>query len=203
DLGTPLLHEDFLPTPPPLHNLPRPLPPPSRCSTCIPNHYCTPTCQTLDWPLHKSLCGPYTKALTQRPSPNHRLALYFPPAPAANPVSIYLEYGRDDGVAVDVCRFLGGIEQSERKTVAFWNRFLPFWIQISYDGNTAGSRFLDGNQSIGGGGAVVRGPVVVAGFDADEGLSGLGLDVDVRVWGVVREYVETRGSIGAGGGLSL
>ncbi|KAI8933840.1 hypothetical protein NX059_009541 [Plenodomus lindquistii] len=194
DLETPLIHEDFLPTPVPTTlstlcatchtNAPQ-----RRCSTCKNIHYCSSACQATDWPLHKTICKAYLKSLAQRPSSQHRRALFFP-AESSKPVFVYLKYD-EDGTPLDITDYLGGIPGADRKTVAFHNRHLATFTQISYDGNQSSLRTLEENMCIGGG--AFRGPVVVTSHDPDEGLSAPAIDVDTRILGAVRNYASLRG----------
>ncbi|KAJ8066200.1 hypothetical protein OCU04_005285 [Sclerotinia nivalis] len=48
------------------------------CARCKSAAYCSSTCQTLDWPLHKTLCKKIT-TMPPRPSPIHKLGILFPP----------------------------------------------------------------------------------------------------------------------------
>ncbi|ESZ96954.1 hypothetical protein SBOR_2636 [Sclerotinia borealis F-4128] len=48
------------------------------CARCRSAAYCSPTCQNLDWPLHKTLCKKFT-ATPPRPSLAHKLGILFPP----------------------------------------------------------------------------------------------------------------------------
>lgn len=49
------------------------------CSRCHSTKYCSPECQKADWAVHKILCKAYaTFDFTTRPSPNHRLGIFFP-----------------------------------------------------------------------------------------------------------------------------
>lgn len=49
------------------------------CGRCHSTKYCSPECQKADWAAHKILCKAYaTFDFTTRPSPNHRLAIFFP-----------------------------------------------------------------------------------------------------------------------------
>jgi hypothetical protein len=75
------------------------------------------------------------------------------------------------------------------KTIAFHNRFLPYWIQISYDGNANSHRFLTNNSAIGN---MFRGPVVALAYDAEEGLSKPALNVDTGTLGPILEYARLR-----------
>jgi hypothetical protein len=81
------------------------------------------------------------------------------------------------------------IPKGDIKTIAFHNRFLPYWIQLSYDGNTNGTRSLDNNAAIQN---TFRGPVVALAYDAEEGLSRPALDADTRMLGAVLDYATLR-----------
>ncbi|TGO81697.1 hypothetical protein BPOR_1050g00030 [Botrytis porri] len=47
------------------------------CARCKSAAYCSSECQTMDWPLHKTLCKKIT-AMPPRPSPTHKLGILFP-----------------------------------------------------------------------------------------------------------------------------
>ncbi|KAI0841904.1 hypothetical protein F5Y06DRAFT_163077 [Hypoxylon sp. FL0890] len=49
----------------------------SPCSTCKSCHYCSEECQKSDWKSHKLLCH-LIATETERPSPSHIRAIYFP-----------------------------------------------------------------------------------------------------------------------------
>ncbi|KAK0103241.1 hypothetical protein ONS95_005275 [Cadophora gregata] len=74
------------------------------CSTCRSSAYCSPACQKLDWPLHKTICKAFT-SLPARPSPSHKLAILFP-VDSKDPTLIWIECERrvdeDDGMAYEV-----------------------------------------------------------------------------------------------------
>lgn len=74
------------------------------CSSCHSIHYCTPTCQKLDWPLHKTVCQAFT-SLPSRPSPAHRLAIHLPvsgTAPQLVFVKCDSETDSDDGLTYEL-----------------------------------------------------------------------------------------------------
>ncbi|KAI9648087.1 hypothetical protein NHQ30_002716 [Ciborinia camelliae] len=52
--------------------------PAKNCARCRSAAYCSAACQTLDWPLHKTLCKKFTTT-PPRPSPTHKLGFLFPP----------------------------------------------------------------------------------------------------------------------------
>lgn len=81
------------------------------------------------------------------------------------------------------------IAKDDIKTIAFHNRFLPYWIQLSYDSNKNGTRNPDNNAAIQ---FAFRGSVVALAYDAEEGLSKPALDVDTRVLGPVLAYAKLR-----------
>lgn len=51
--------------------------PGKRCTACQSCTYCSKRCQSIDWPTHRLLCPQYVKKLSSRPSPCHRLAIWF------------------------------------------------------------------------------------------------------------------------------
>jgi hypothetical protein len=75
------------------------------------------------------------------------------------------------------------------KTIAFHNRYLSYWIQLSYDGNVDGIRTLNDNSAVQ---HAFRGPVVALAYDAEEGLSKPALDVDTGTLNPVLEYARLR-----------
>jgi hypothetical protein len=75
------------------------------------------------------------------------------------------------------------------KTIAFHNRFLPYWIQLSYDSNSNSHRNLKNNPAMKN---VFLGPVVALAYDAEEGLSKPALDVDTGTLGPALEYARLR-----------
>lgn len=202
DLGTPLLLEDHLPVPSPATPTSSPLcavchTPTSlqRCSTCKSIHYCSPTCQTRDWPLHRLLCK---KLLTSaRPNPNDRRALLLP-AETGKPRFIWLQYG-DSGIPFNRGETFPATPVKELYTVGFHDRHLPYWIQVTYDKNLS-SRALQPNETVK---QLLscptdklvlewRGPLLVIAYSAEEGLSKPALDVGVEVLGPLCEYLRLR-----------
>lgn len=101
---------------------------------------------------------------------------------------MYLTYG-DDGTPLDMQRCFSNTPAAEIKTIAFYNRYLPYWIQISYDSNVTGQRSLDENVSIG---HAFRGSVVVLAYDPEKGLSAPALDVDTTTLGALMRYARLR-----------
>jgi hypothetical protein len=105
-------------------------------------------------------------------------------------------------------------DSGQVKTVAFHNRFLPYWVQISYDCNAEGRELtpnecvkqLLANSSAAIGsvtagpvqateipeGTVWRGSLVVLAYSAEDGLSKPALDIDPSVLGPVVEYLSLR-----------
>lgn len=210
DFGTPLLLEDYTAITQPANAASPPLcttchspSTPRRCSTCKPVHYCSRACQTHDWPLHKQLCRASTAHThdTKAPTASHRRALYLPPS-RPKPAFAWLRYGTD-GAPLDMDRFFPGAPAGARRTIAFHDRFVPFWIQISYDGN-AGGRALGLNACVAqllglaAGGEETdrigawRGPLVVLAYSAEEGLGAPALDVGPAVLGPVVRYLGLR-----------
>jgi hypothetical protein len=74
------------------------------CSLCHSISYCSPECQKLDWPLHKTICKTFT-ALDSRPSPSHKLAILFP-VDSKHPQLIWIKCERhvddEDGIAFEM-----------------------------------------------------------------------------------------------------
>ncbi|KAF1356064.1 hypothetical protein EJ07DRAFT_130339 [Lizonia empirigonia] len=203
DFGQPLVLEDYKSIQQPVTTSSPPLcatchTPASlqRCSTCKSMQYCSPGCQTRDWPSHRLLCKPLLSAQDTRPTPSHRRALYLP-GTSSKPHFIWLQYGAD-GFPLDRSKCFPTTPTEEIKTIAFHNRFLPHWTQISYDSNTS-RRLLNENDSVkrllGGssGAAKWRGPLVVLAYSVDEGLAKPALDVDTSVLGPLVEYLRLRG----------
>ncbi|KAF2127882.1 hypothetical protein P153DRAFT_432325 [Dothidotthia symphoricarpi CBS 119687] len=193
DFGQPFVLEDYIPIQQPVTTTSPALcavchKPAShqRCSKCKSINYCSNTCQTTDWPAHKILCAPFLRSHVTRPGPTFRRALLFPEH-NAKPKFIWLEYGTNDGRPLDMPAYFPSTPPQEIKTIAFHNRFLPYWIQVSYDSN-ASSRVLQDNAGL----QDVRGGVVVLAYDLDVGLSGPALDVGPGVLGPVREYFALR-----------
>jgi len=65
------------------------------CVSCHSASYCSPACQRTDWPLHKTICKSFT-SLPSRPTPNHKLALFFP-VNSKDPQLIWLNCDRAKG----------------------------------------------------------------------------------------------------------
>lgn len=81
------------------------------------------------------------------------------------------------------------IAKDDIKIIAFHNRFLPYWIQLSYDSSNNSNHNLDSNAAIQ---FAFRGPVVAIAYDAEEGLSKPALDADTRMLGPILEYAKLR-----------
>ncbi|KAF9692203.1 hypothetical protein EKO04_009956 [Ascochyta lentis] len=166
-----------------------------RCSNCKNIHYCSSQCQACDWPHHKLLCKQFVSSQGARPSSSHRRALYMPDK-SSRPFFIWLQYG-SNGYPIDRQNFFPGTPDADLKTIAFHNRFLPYWIQISYDSNPSG-RSLNKNECAkrltedAPGAAKWSGPLVVLAYSAEEGLEKPALDVDTSVLGPLRDYLRLR-----------
>lgn len=202
DFGTPLLLEDYLAVTPPLTlscvpacaacHVQTTL---QRCSTCRAIQYCSTACQILDWHLHKLLCK--QSAIHLRPDPSYRRALYLPDT-KDKPRFVWLQYG-DDGRPLDKAKCFPAVPGADIKTIAFHNRYLPYWIQISYDSNPSG-REVKENESVkrllgdtnGKAGLMWRGPLVVIAYSAEDGLSKPALDIDAGLLGSLVEYLKLR-----------
>ncbi|KAF1914136.1 hypothetical protein BDU57DRAFT_518946 [Ampelomyces quisqualis] len=196
DFGYPLVLEDFMPViQPPTANSPSHcavchavVNQSKKCSGCKNIIYCSKSCQTANWAQHKTLCKAYTNA--SRPTTQHRRAVLFA-AEQARARFIWLRYG-SDGTPLDMTAWFPDMAQGDDndvRTVAFHSRFLPYWIQLSFDGNTSGTRSLDSNAAIQ---CAFRGPVVAVAYDAEEGLGKPALDADTRLLGPVLDYARLR-----------
>ncbi|KAH6643047.1 hypothetical protein C7974DRAFT_302274 [Boeremia exigua] len=191
DLGIPLLLEEYLTVSPPVTSDSTPLcaachalASSQRCSMCKEVHYCSSKCQMLDWPLHKLLCRHSTAS--SRPDPANRRALYLPDD-KDKPRFVWLKYG-NDGRPFDKAKCFPTTPADDIKTIGFHNRYLSYWIQISYDSNPSG-RDLKRNMSIK---SVWFGPLVVIVYSAEEGLSKPALDIQVGALRPVVEYLRLR-----------
>ncbi|KAF3002586.1 hypothetical protein E8E13_008260 [Curvularia kusanoi] len=202
DFGTPLLLEEHTSVTPPLTATSPPLcaachspNSPQRCSTCKSIHYCSAACQKADWALHRLLCKQHTKS--SQPDSTYRRALYLQ-GEKGKPHFVWLKYG-NDGLPLDKAKCFPSTPASEVKTIAFHNRYRPYWIQISYDSNQT-RRELKGNgtvrQLLGTTTAEVelawRGPLLVLAYSAEDGLSKPALDIDVDALGPLAEYLRLR-----------
>lgn len=103
------------------------------------------------------MCKGFVKVAT-RPDASRRRALVFG---AEGKVGFsWVTFGKD-GVPLDMKAVLGGGEENgmakdDIKAIAFHNRYLPYWIQLSYDSNPDSSRTLLPNPIL----PAFRGPVV-------------------------------------------
>ncbi|KAH7086133.1 hypothetical protein FB567DRAFT_527274 [Paraphoma chrysanthemicola] len=210
DFGQPLVLEDFIPvqdpvtfaSPPLCATCHTPISHHQRCSTCKNINYCSKECQvhnhvtiayshngtnthqSTDWPHHKSLCKSFTRSTP--PTNSSRRALFFSDS-SSRPRFIHLTYATD-GKPLDINNSFPATPAHEIKTIGFHNRYLPYWIQLSYDSN-ATSRVLPKNSALG---YAFRGPVVAVGYDPVEGLSAPAVDVDTRALGPVVGYARLR-----------
>ena len=192
DFGYPLILEDYttvpLPTTSPTLCATCHTPTPTKCSACKNIRYCTPTCQTLDWPLHKTICKRYTSSLSHSLSDkkSHRRILFFG-ADNTKPQFAYLSFTDSETTQRQLCSFFfPSAPHQDLKKLSFHNRYLPYFVQLTYDTNPHGTRALSENKGLG---VPFRGPVVVMVFDPVEGVSGQPLDVDTTVLGALMGYV--------------
>ncbi|KZM20284.1 uncharacterized protein EKO05_0003692 [Ascochyta rabiei] len=166
-----------------------------RCSNCKNIHYCSSQCQTCDWPQHKLLCKQFVSSQDARPSLSHRRALYLPDKSSKLSFT-WLQYG-NNGYPLDRQKLFPDTPIAELKTIAFYSRFLPYWIQISYDSNPHG-RSLNKNEcaerllNTTSGASKWSGPLVVLVYSAEEGLEKPALDVDTSVLGPLVNYLRLR-----------
>ncbi|KAF2627519.1 hypothetical protein BU25DRAFT_340998 [Macroventuria anomochaeta] len=191
DFGTPFLLEEYMlvtplvtPDSPPLCAVCHTPTSPVRCSTCKTIHYCSSTYQTLDWPSHKLLCKHFS--YSSRLNPSYRRALYLPDT-SSKPRFIWLQYS-DDGLPREVMKCFLGTHAATVKTIAFHNRYLPYWIRISYDSNPNGHTLTENKTKA----SIWRGPLVVVTYSAKDGLSKPALDIDTSVLGPVVGYLRFR-----------
>ncbi|KAM3156500.1 hypothetical protein ABEW05_002926 [Botrytis cinerea] len=90
------------------------------CARCKSAAYCSSECQTLDWPLHKTLCKKIT-TMSPRPSPTHKLGILFSPD-SEKPELVWVNYKKIE---------IPGVEgQFELPDV---DRFLTYGSGDSYD----------------------------------------------------------------------
>jgi hypothetical protein len=143
------------------------------------------TTKTSDWEQHKLVCK--TLVISKSVNPNNRRAMHFARS-QVGPYFIWLTYG-DDGIPLNIARCFPDTPTEQIKTIAFHNRYLPYWIQISYDSNVDQARFFFKTSPILG---EFRGPIVVLAYDAVEGLSKPALNVDTTTLGPVVEYAKLR-----------
>lgn len=189
DFGQPLVLEDFIPvhqavtfTSPPLcascHVTVTTF---QRCAGCKDSNYCSRTCQTSDWARHKTVCRSFLKLIA--PSASTRRALLC--TTESKRQFVYLSYGVD-GRPIDIAKCFPDSPSEDIQTIAFHNRYLPYWIQLTYVSNLKGRRTLA--PSIGG----FRGAVVAIAYDPEEGLSAPALNIDTKALGPVLEYATLR-----------
>ncbi|KAF1936417.1 hypothetical protein EJ02DRAFT_87387 [Clathrospora elynae] len=197
NFGHPFILEEYIPVPEPTTDTKLcgvcHAPAHDNCSGCKNILYCSTACQTRGWALHKLLCKPYIKLFdtNERPGPKFRRALYFP-VDAAKPRFVYHAFG-DDGTMYGMARCFPGTPERDIKTVAFHNRYLPYFIQLSYDTNPESKRELKENSSLG---LPFCGPVVALAYDPETALSAPPLDVDTTVLRPLIEYVKLRAEYG-------
>ncbi|KAF2820744.1 hypothetical protein CC86DRAFT_428592 [Ophiobolus disseminans] len=203
DFGQPLILEDFIPITQPVTAASPPLCAvchkavtiSQRCKACVNIYYCSKECQTQDWPMHKLVCRAFTKSTCMYrdpPAPSsmfltYRRALLFRPDHTC-PCFMFLKYHKD-GKPVGLHDYFPDTPPGDVKTIAFHDRFLPYWIQLSYDSNPKSERELAVNEAIG---EAFRGPVVAIAYDAEEGLSAPALDADTTTLRPVIEYARLR-----------
>lgn len=216
NFSTPLLLEDYTAVTPPV----TPDSPPlcaichstdslRRCSTCKSLYYCSPTCQARDWGIHKPLCKPFgSPSDSKKPDKSYRRALYLPET-NDKPRFAWIKFD-NDGRPLDMAKCFPNSGADQIKTIAFHERHLPYWVQISYDSNASGrslttnacvewllskpsattgleNRGTDTRKH-----TVWRGPLVVLGYSAEDGLSKPALDIDPSVLGPVVQYLALR-----------
>jgi hypothetical protein len=138
-----------------------------------------------DWEQHKLVCKYFAKSTS--PGPAYRRALLFEPT-QSRPKFVWLKYGTD-GTPLDIATAFPITPKADIKTIAFHDRFLPYWIQLSYDSNPNHSRTMYNNPHMG---HAFRGPVMALAYDPEEGLSRPALDVDTTALGPVRDYAKLR-----------
>jgi hypothetical protein len=138
-----------------------------------------------DWEQHKLVCKHFAKS--DSPGPAYRRALWFEPT-QPRPKFVWLKYGID-GTPLDIAAAFSITPKADIKTIAFHDRFLPYWIQLSYDSNPNRSRTMYDNPHMG---HAFRGPVMAIAYDAEEGLSQPALNVDTATLGPVRDYAKLR-----------
>lgn len=138
-----------------------------------------------DWEQHKVVCKSFAKSAS--PGSICRRALFFSPD-QSRPRFLWLTYG-DNGTPLNIAQCFPDTPKEEIKTIAFHNRWLPYWIQISYDSNMNKARSLAKTSPIL---HSFRGPVVVLAYYAEEGLSQPALDVDTTTLEPVVEYAKLR-----------
>jgi hypothetical protein len=204
DFGHPLVLDDYIPIEPPVTNLSPPLCATchsvvstwQRCAACKIIRYCDRTCQAHDWATHKAVCRQFsdfsgekvemarTEAAKVSTEYKLRRALLFEPGGKTR--FTWLKFGKDNTIIPTPAR-------PDNKTIAFHNRYLPYWIQLVYDGNPEGKRYMEFNQAIGGG---FRGTVIAVAYDAEEGLSAPPLDIDTTALGPILEYARLRKEYG-------
>lgn len=129
---------------------------------------------------------------------------------SAKPKFAWIKFG-DDGRPLDMAKCFPKTRPGDIKTIAFHDRFLPYWIQISYGSMDVSGYSLAPNACVGqllstssaalGSDTqgvetrkhtVWRGPLVVLAYSAEDGLSKPALDVDPGALGPVVQYLKLR-----------
>lgn len=214
DFGTPLLLEDYMTVTPSVTTTSQVLCAvchsaalPRRCSTCKSLYYCSPACQILDWSVHKQLCktSASSASFSARPDKSYRRALYLLET-SVKPRFAWIKFG-DDGKPLDMAKCFPQTITGQVKTIAFHNRYIPYWLQISYDSNISGSALGENacvlhllslsalsscHETLARKEAAWRGPLVVLAYGAEDGLSKPALDFDTSGLGPVLEYLKLR-----------
>jgi hypothetical protein len=138
-----------------------------------------------DWEQHKLVSKPFTKSTS--PGPDYRRALFLSPD-KTRAHFVWLKYGTD-GAPINITSCFANRQKKDLRTIAFHNRFLPYWIQLSYDSNPEANRALSSNLLVQ---HAFRGPVVAIAYDPEGGLSQPALDVDTATLAPVRDYAKLR-----------
>ncbi|KAH5760640.1 MYND-type zinc finger protein samB [Parastagonospora nodorum] len=195
DFGQPLVLEDYMPVAQPVapdaHGLcaichkATEL---QRCAGCHNILYCSKKCQKADRKEHKSLCREFTTSAKIRPTTNSRRALLLAPE---YPRARFHWVLHDNDGRPDVQSCYHDTQPGDIKTIGFHDRYLPYWLQISYDSNPKQRRNLGANSVAQ---HAINGNVVVVAYDAVEGLSAPPLDVDTKTLRAVLDYLWLRSS---------